>query len=108
MDHLAVLALWGDLAHRVVPVLNNGEKFGIIVDANSWILASVALGNFERGVFAAVVNDDVFPVWVGLMQHAFNAFSQILGSVVNGGDNAYEWRRINAHTVSIQACCGHV
>ena len=69
-------------------ILNNVDEAGIGDNPNSSLRSSVFLGNLQRRIRAAVVDDDVFPVLIGLGQHAFNALDEVLRPVVHRGDNA--------------------
>lgn len=66
-------------------VLDSAFKLFIAVDANALVLSCVPLGDFECPVGAAVVDDDIFPIFVRLCQDTFNAFGKVAFAVVDGG-----------------------
>ena len=51
--------------------------------ANPPILQGISLGNFEAAVGAAVVNNNVLEILIGLRQNAADAFFKIFFTVEN-------------------------
>ena len=58
----------------------------------------VAFDNFDRSVCAAVIYENIFPVVVGLLKHAFDAGFQIVLGIIKRSQNADE-RGSAIHTV---------
>jgi CRISPR/Cas system-associated endonuclease Cas3-HD len=50
----------------------------------------VVFSDFARAVIAAVVDENIFPVPISLMQHAFDALREKIVSVIERGDDADE------------------
>ncbi len=64
-------------------VFAHAHQFKIVVDANTWVLLRIPLGYLRRPVGAAIIDDDIFPVLIGLGYYAFDTLGQIFLAVVN-------------------------
>jgi hypothetical protein len=56
------------------------------MDSNSIVFLFIAPRNAESVISTAVIDYYVFPIAVGLSQHALNTLRQVIFSVVNGGN----------------------
>ena len=86
----------------MIVVFDDGQEVVIIHYADARILARVFPGNRKRFIRAAIVDNGVITVCVGLPQDAFNAFREILGAIVHGRDYAHQ--RLSAHTFLTHPC----
>ena len=59
------------------------QKLHIVMDAYSAVFPGIALGDFKRAILAAVVDDQIIKVRVGLAKDAFDTLFQILFAVIN-------------------------
>ena len=83
-QHLAVSAVRTHESERVVVIRLAVDEFPVGDHAKAPIPPGIALGNLQSVVGAAVVDDYVFPVAVGLRQDAVHRLSKKLRSVVDG------------------------
>lgn len=56
-----------------------------------WKLIGILLGNPYRAVRAAVIDQDIIPVLVGLPEHALNAFFKIFFRIKKWGYETDAW-----------------
>ena len=71
-------------------VLDGTYELFIAVDANALVSLRVLLGDFQGPVGAAVVVDDIFPVFVRLSQDTFNALGNVPFAVVDRCQDTYQ------------------
>jgi hypothetical protein len=64
---------------------------------NPRITTRVLFGNSEGGVLASVINNDILPILVGLLQDAFNALAQMGVTIIDGSEYAHQWLVSVAH-----------
>ena len=64
-------------------VFTHAHQFKIVVDADTRVSLRIPLRYFRCPVGAAVVDDDIFPVLIGLGQYALNTLGQKFLAVVN-------------------------
>jgi len=78
------------------------QKRGIVVDPNAWILGGVTPRNGAGFIGAAVIDDEIFPIPIGLRQHAFDALGQMLGVVVERGQHADQGLGVVTHSACLR------
>jgi hypothetical protein len=88
MNNFTVFAFRGNLADGMIPVPHNRQQFFVVENADPGIFFRVQLGDLKGSIGAAIVQNDIFPVLIGLGQYAFNALRQMGFTVVNGSDDA--------------------
>jgi hypothetical protein len=71
--------------------VNYSDKCVVVVDMNTAVGPSISLGNLTRRIITAVIYDQIFPVLIGLVEDALNAFLEVSLAVMNGGNNADQW-----------------
>src|SRR5438445_12890856 len=71
---------------RVCKSLNSGIILMVI--ANPWV--SVTPNDLAGPVRRSVVDDDLFPMWVGLLQDAIHALGDIILMVIGWADDRQE------------------
>jgi hypothetical protein len=96
-NEFAISCGWGHLAERDVVIVNRVNKLIVGVNANTGICSSIFPRDFESPISAAVIDNDVFVVLIGLSQNAFNTFHKIRGTVVNRRQHANQWLVGNIH-----------
>lgn len=84
MNEFAVFARRRYKGQGDVMVLQSTHEFRVIDNTNARLAARVARSDLQRAVGAAIVDNDVFPIAVGLPQDAFYARGQIILPVVYG------------------------
>lgn len=72
-------------------IFNGTYKFSVRVETYAFVFFCVTLNNIRRVVGAAVIDDYIFPVLIGLGQDALNAFSEIFLAVIDRGNNTDQW-----------------
>ena len=87
LDHLAVAARRGDLPERDLVVLHGIDEDVVVMDSDPRVFRRIFLGDFPRGVRAAVVRDDVLEILVCLRENAFDALGERFGTVVDGSQD---------------------
>jgi len=70
----------------------------IVMNSNSWVSCGISLCDLQGFIRAAIVNNRVVPVLVCLRQNAFDAFSEIPCTVVNGRDDAHTGLGLSVHS----------
>jgi hypothetical protein len=103
VQHLAVPTMCGKLTQRVVPIRHQAQECMIVMDANAWVLLGVMAGNFQRAIPAAVINDDIFPVGIGLSEDTFNTLCEILSTIIDWSHYTDQGRCLHIHTSSSAA-----
>jgi hypothetical protein len=98
--HLTVLALGRDLPERDVVALDHTGRDLVAVNPDPGIPVGILVRDVECPVGAAVVDDGVIQVFVGLSQHALDALAEITLSVVDGSHYADEGALPRCHVVS--------
>ncbi|GAH89722.1 unnamed protein product [marine sediment metagenome] len=88
MQHFAVLTRVRDLVHRMVEVFDDRQELLILKNPNTLIFDGVALRDLQGAIRAAIFNDCIFPIRIGLSQHTFNRFCQEFFPVVYRSYNA--------------------
>jgi hypothetical protein len=92
LDNLAVFTIWRNARECKIVILHLCQKRLRMHQANlPGICASIALGDFYGSISAAIIDKNVFPVLIGLSQHAFNAICQELACVIERSHYTYEW-----------------
>ena len=89
-ERLAVDAVRVDQRHRTVVIGDQGQEGAVIDDADPGISGRITLGDLERVIAAAVVENGVAPVCVALRTDALDALAQELAPVVNRCNHADE------------------
>jgi hypothetical protein len=92
-NHFGVSAVRGDLAQSMIVIGNDRKKLRVIVNLDSRIFGSIAAGNVEGSVGAAIVDDCVIPMRIGLRQHALYALGKVLRIVIEGRNDANQGKR---------------
>ena len=83
VNHFAVFTGRRHLLKSNIVVLHHANKRRIVVDADPGVPVGIFLSNWQRPIVAAVVNDDILPIGIGLRQNTFDALGQILLAVVD-------------------------
>ena len=60
------------------------------MDSYPFVFGSILLGDFERPIRTAIIDDCIIPILMGLSQYALDAFVKIWLPVKNRGDHADE------------------
>jgi hypothetical protein len=87
--HLAVLAYRRNMAQGVVMIGNYTQKLFVVNHTDASVLRRVTACSCSGTISAAVVDDRIIPVLVGLSQNALNTLRKILFIVVYGSNDAY-------------------
>ena len=66
----------------MVPVVKRSKELSVIVDPNTGVLRRNFLCDLKRTIAAAVIDDHVVPIRVGLLQNAVNALAKVLLPVI--------------------------
>jgi len=69
-------------------VFNHPHERLVVLETDPRLSLSVFCRNLQRSVGAAVVDDRVLPVGLGLTQHTLDAFTKMGLTVVHGRDHA--------------------
>jgi hypothetical protein len=101
--HLAVLTLRRDLPKSDVMVRDHTDEGFVVVDSDTCISTGVLFSDAEGSVCAAVVDDCVIPVCVGLGQHAFDALAKIAFVVVDWRHHTDERVLVKYHRLATGA-----
>ena len=72
-------------------VLDGPNELLVAPDVDLRVLLGVLMRDRQRAIRAAIVDDRVVPMVVGLSQHALDASAQILCAIENRSDHAHEW-----------------
>jgi hypothetical protein len=89
-NDLAVLALRRNLPSGMIVILNDGKKIRVVVNADPRVPVSITLRDFQCLISAAIVNDSVVPVLIGLGEYTLDALGQVFFAVVNRRDDTDE------------------
>ncbi len=87
-DHLGVFAIRRNLTDSQVMVGNNLQKLLIVEHPDSRISRGKTACNFSGFVGTTVIDDGVVPILVGLRDHAFNTFCNVIFIVVDRSNYA--------------------
>jgi hypothetical protein len=88
MDDFAILAVRRHFPECDISVPAGADEFGIILDPDPLVLPGVGFGDFKGAIGAAVIDDAILEVLIGLRQYTFNTFDQITLAVVHGRKHA--------------------
>ena len=80
----AVLGVGGDRAERAIVVLDDTDELFRCSDSDLWVRLGILLCDRQRAIRAAVVDDRVVPIVVGLSQHALDTSAQVLAPLKTG------------------------
>src|SRR5215470_10979844 len=89
---LAVLACRRDLAHRPIEIGKCGQELRVLQDSDAMVLGSIMASDLQGPIRAAIVDDGIFPILIGLRQDALNALSKVLLLIVNRSYDADQRR----------------
>ena len=80
-------------------VLDHTDEIVVVVNADTAVALGVLRGDFWSSILAAVVDDDVFVVPVGLPQDTLDAFLQECFTIIDRCKHGNQW--FFTHTLSI-------
>src|SRR5690348_2984402 len=87
--NLAILAQQGYLPQSGIVIGECAQELWILEDPYSRIFGGILTSNFGRSIGTAVIDNDVFPMWIGLTKNGLDAFREISRSVVHGSNYAH-------------------
>jgi hypothetical protein len=97
MDDFAIFTLGGDLSESKISILITTNEIRVVMNADPLIFQGIPFSNFESSIGTAVIDDDVFPILIGLSQHTFYALTEIVFTVIDWSENTDEWFIVRGH-----------
>src|ERR1044072_7386108 len=97
-DNLAVPARRRNVTQCSVMVFQGPQELLVLNDPDTRIFLCPSPSDLSGAIRAAVINDGVIPVGVGLSKNAFNAFLKVLRVVIHGSYNGHQGIR-RTHSV---------
>src|SRR5437870_5079091 len=92
-DNLAIPARRGNVTQCSVVVFESPQESLVLTDPDARIFLSKSTRDLSGAIRAAVINDCVIPVGVGLSKNTFNAFLKVLCVVIHRSYNGYQRSR---------------
>ena len=78
-------------------VRNRPQELRILVNPNPRVSGRIAARDLDQTVRAAVIDDGVVPILIGLRNNALNAFSKKVAVVVYRRNNTHQRRPFRNH-----------
>src|SRR2546430_13415866 len=92
-DNLAIPARRGNVTQCSVVVFEGSQESLVLTDSDTRIFLCKSSRDLSGAIRAAVINDGVIPVGVGLSENTFNAFLKVIRVVIHRGYNGYQRTR---------------
>src|SRR5207244_10268616 len=92
-NNLAICAPRRNVTQCNVVVLQGTQESLVLSDADTWLFLRKSTRDLRGAIRAAVVNDSVIPVDVGLSKNTFNAFLKMIRVVIHRGYNGHQRTR---------------
>jgi len=71
-------------------ILDDSDKLFVIVHADTAIFFSIVQRDLQGPIGAAIIDDNILKITVGLAENALNTLRQKILAIVDGGKHAYE------------------
>src|SRR5882724_3605189 len=97
-DNLAIPARRGNVTQCSVVILKGPQESLVLNDSDTRIFLCKSTRDLSGAIRAAVINDGVIPVGVGLSENTFNAFLKVLRVVIYRSHNGHQRSR-RTHSV---------